>query len=329
MRAWLIAVVLLMFVTAGTAFGSTDPYRDQAETIPCPVPPAGWTNPAESDGGRVILTPLTPVSSALDPTLEFGAPIVQLDCLYKTASSKILNMYVRYALPIDLNPWNDFYVGCTSTHRPQPIATRAKAWNGRDRVYRVVGANTWSLATFIDDLGQIEPNQVKRFEAMARAMLAAAQPFAHNCKLAGNGAPVDLKSIWTFSFDAKTTSAGVTSSASDSGSFDTTANPYGGNVGAISNLVAADFRLTIKGKRKAESVGLRVGAPIEFRHSYGSLLRIQLRVTASNDASCRTGSAGTLLVSLQQLTPPQVVVQVCGHTYLHGTGSVRARIQTV
>ena len=49
----------------------------------------------------------------------------------------------------------------------------------------------------------------------------------------------------------------------------------------------------------------------------------------SNDAGCRKGSSGTLLVSLQNLTPPRVVVQVCGHTLLDGEGdSVRAQIKT-
>jgi hypothetical protein len=212
--------------------------------------------------------------------------------------------------------------------RQQPIATAAKAWNTRDRIYRVVGANTWSLATFVDDLKELVPNDVPRFEAMTDEMLKAAQPFAHDCKLAGNGGPVDLTSLWTFSFDVKTTSAGVTSSASSSGSFTTTANTSGNTVGTIRDLRATDFRLKLKGARSTRSLTIHVGAPIEFQHSYGSLLRAQIAVTASNDAGCTKGSTGTLLVSLQQLTPPQVVVQICGHAYLNGNGSVRARIQT-
>jgi hypothetical protein len=235
---------------------------------------------------------------------------------------------VRYALPIDINPWNDFYIGCAGTGRPQPLSTAAQAWNDRNRVYRVVGAKTWSLATFVDDLRELGTNDVPRFEAMTNAMLKAAQPFAHNCKLAGNGGPVDLTSLWTFSFDVQTTSAGVTSSASSSGSFATTANTSGGAVGTIRDLRAADFRLELTGRGKRRWLTIHVVAPIEFQHRYGSLLRAQLAVTASSDAGCRKGSSGTLLVSLQDLTPPRVVVQICGHAYLDGKGSVRARIQT-
>ena len=329
MRAWVIAGVLSTLVLgAGVAGASPDPYRDQAETIPCPAAPAGWSNPSESEGGRTILTPLTPLASGLDPTVLFGAPIVELACYYRTADGKQLQVSVRYALPIDINPWNDFYIGCTALGRQQPIATAAKPWNSRDRVYRVVGVNTWSLATFVDDLKELGPNEVPRFEAITNAMLRAAQPFAHDCKLAGNGAPVDLTSLWTFSFDVQTTSAGVTSSASSSGSFVTTANTAGSAVGTIRDLRASDFRLELTGRGKPRWLTIHVGAPIEFQHTYGSLLRTQVAVTASNDAGCRKGSTGTLLVSLQQLTPPSVVVQVCGHAYLDGTGSVRARIQT-
>ncbi len=329
MRAWVTAGVLLTLVlSAGVAGASPDPYRDQAETIGCPAAPAGWSNPPESEGGRSILTPLTPVASALDPTVLFGAPIVELTCDYKTTDGRYLQVSVRYALPIDLNPWNDFYVGCTALGRQQPIATRAQAWNDSDRVYRIVGAKTWSLATFVDNLKQLETNDVPRFEVMANSMLKAAQPFAHDCKLAGNGGPVSLTSLWTFSFDVQTTSAGVTSSASSSGSFETTADTAGSMVGTIRDLRATDFRLELASKGKKQSLALHVGAPIEFRHTYGSLLRAHIVVSSSSDTACREGSAGTLLVSLQNLSPPRVVVQICGHTYLDGKGTVRARIQT-
>jgi hypothetical protein len=322
-------VFLTLVLGAGMASASADPYRDQAETIGCPTAPAGWSNPPESEGGRSILTPLTPVASALDPTLLFGAPVVQLDCYYRTTDGKSLEVSVRYALPIDLNPWNDFYMGCTSLGRQQPASTAAYAWNNRDRVYRVVGSKTWSLATFVDNLGELGTADVPRFEALTNAMLAAAQPFAHNCKLAGNGGPVDLKSIWTFSFDAQTTSTGVTSSARDSGSFVTTASTTGSTVGTIRDLRASDFRLELRRGGKRQWLALHVGAPIEFQHSYGSLLRTVLAVTSSSDTGCRKGSTGTLLLSLQNLTPPRVVVKICGKTYLDGRGSVRARIETV
>jgi hypothetical protein len=207
------------------------------------------------------------------------------------------------------------------------VSTAAHAWNDRDRVYRVVGAKTWSLATFIDDLGALRKADVSRFEAMTKTMLRAAQPFAHDCKLPGNGGPVNVKSIWTFSFDAQTTSAGVTSSGRSSGTFVTTARTSGDSVGTISNLFGADFRLRVTSKGTTRSLAIHVGAPIDFRHGYGLALRTHVVVTASNDPGCRKGSKGTLLVSLQSLTPPRVAVTVCGHTYLDGKGRVTARLE--
>src|SRR5437870_4589139 len=184
MRARSIAVVLFVLVLgAGSASASGDPYRDQAETIGCPAAPAGWVNPPESQGGRTVLTPLTPLTSGDDPIVLFGAPIVQINCVYEASGGKYLQVSVRYALPIDLNPWNDFDIGCTVLHHPENVATAAHAWSDRGRIYRVVGAKTWSLATFIDDLRELGGSDVPRFESMTDTMLAGAQRFAHNCQL--------------------------------------------------------------------------------------------------------------------------------------------------
>jgi len=324
-----LGVLSALFLTASSAGASADPYRDQAERIACPSPPPGWMHPSESEGGRSILTPLTAVEQTDDPSVIVGAPVVQVDCHYRTAAGSDLQVSVRYALPIDLNPYNDFYVGCTTTGHPQSVATAPHPWNDRERIYRVVGAKTWSLATFIDALGSLHKGDVPRFEAMTNEMLKAAQPFAHDCKLSGNGAPVRIKTIWTFDFSAKTTSGGVTSSAASSGSFVTTASSSSTSAGAISNLEVNDFRLRVSGNGKTRWLGIRVGDPIEFRHGYGTTLRAEVLVTGSTDTACRKGSKGSLTVALQPLTPAHVAVQVCGHTYLAGKGAVSAVIKTV
>ena len=322
-------VLSLLALSGGTASASQDPYRDQAEKIDCPAGPSGWVTPPESAGGRIILTPLTALVQTDDPTMFFSAPVVQVDCVYRAQDGKDFDVTVRYALPIDINPWNDFYIGCTITGHPQNVATGPHAWDGRGRIYRVVGAKTWSLATFIDDLGQLSANDVPRFEAIADELLKAAQPFAHDCTLAGGGGPVDIKSIWTWSFNAKTTAGGVTSTAGTTGSFVTTASPSGTGAGVISNLFADDFRLEVTGGGTPRWLAIHVAGPIEFRHGYGSLLRAHLVVLGSNDARCGKGAAGTLLLSLQYLTPPRVEVKLCGHTYLAGKGEVRALMKTV
>jgi len=322
-----LGVVMMLVLGGGTAGASGDPYSDQAEKIACPAAPSGWSSPA--DGGRTVLTPLTPLSSGTDPTTYFAAPVVEVDCHYATASGKEIEVLVRYALPTDINPWNDFYIGCTVTGHPQNVATAAHAWSESQRIYRVVGAKTWSLATFIDDLKALTPADVPHFESVADAMLAAAQPLAHDCTLAGGGGPVDIKSIWTFRFDARTTSGGISSSAKTSGSFVTTASTTGVGVGAITNLFANDFRLRVAEHGKTGSIEVHIGDPIVFRHGSGSLLRAHVVVLGSNEHGCAKGSVGTILLSLQYLSAPRVAVHVCGQTYLDGKGQVSAQMKAV
>src|SRR6266702_5771800 len=89
MRARFIVGVLSVLVFIAVAVSaSADPYRDQAETILCPSAPPGWFNPPESAGGRFVLTPLTAVAQTDDPTVLFGAPLVQLNCIYQTTGGK-------------------------------------------------------------------------------------------------------------------------------------------------------------------------------------------------------------------------------------------------
>jgi hypothetical protein len=325
----LLGVVLLLAAGAATARASGDPYADQAEKVPCPAAPAGWFEP-DGAAGRTVLTPLTAVNGGpSDPTTFFGAPVVQVDCHYRTQAGKDFDVAVRYVLPMDLNPWNDFYIGCTVTGHPQNAATSAKAWDEKDRIFRIVGVKTWSLATFIDDLKQLTPADVPRFEAIAKKMFDDAQPFAHNCKLEGNGKAVEVKALWTFSFDANTTTSGVTSTGGTTGSFITSGDTPTGGVGTIGNLQANDFRLRVTGKGGKGSLEIHVGEPIDFHHGYGATLRAHIVVLDSNEDGCSKGATGQLKLAVTLLTPPSVAVQVCGHTYLAGKGEVRAQMKTV
>ena len=164
-------------------------------------------------------------------------PSSRSTCVYRAAGGKDLQVSVRYALPIDINPWNDFYIGCTVT------ATRRSSRPARtpgtttiastESSARRPGASPRSSTTS----GVLRKDDVPRFEAMTKAMLKAAQPFAHDCKLAGNGGPVDLKSIWIFSFDVQTTTRGCHEQRPDQRLLRHHREPSGSAVGTISNLV--------------------------------------------------------------------------------------------
>ena len=328
MRAGLIvvgALVLLSALGAGSVHAGGDPYATQADTVPCPTPPSGWSN---TPAAREVLTPNT-ISPDGNLILYFSAPVVEIVCVYRTAAAKDMDVRVYYDLPTDMNPWNDFDIGCTSTHAPAASSIAAKAWNPTQRVYRVIGAKTWSLATFDDAVKQLKPEDVPRFEAMTQEMLKGVQGYAHNCSLAGNGHPTGVKSNWTFSFNARTTSGGVTSSGSTSGSFGTTVSPGGTTAGAISNLSASNFPLRVTGGGKPRVLSIHVGTPIAFSHGYGAMLQAHVVVFASNDAGCRKGSTGTLVVSVPYLGSPIIKLDVCGHSYLHGKGPVTAFIKNL
>jgi hypothetical protein len=331
MRAGLfLGAVLVLALAAGAAHASVDPYLDQANAVvPCPTAPPGWTNPPASEGGRNVLTPLSSLTSPDGLTEYFAAPVVEVDCYYRTASGKDLEVSVRYALPIDLNPWSDFDIGCTVTGHPEAASTVSQPFDSRTGVYRKVGVKSWSLATFIDALHALTPANVPRFVTVANEMFKDAQPLAHNCSLPGNNGPVGVKSIWQFSFDVNVTSGGVTSSGSASGSFATTPSANGTSTGAITGLKASNFRLRVTAGGRTQSLAIHVAAPLGFSHSYGSQLSTQIVVLASNLSGCRTGSTGTLLVTTPMLASPTVKLTVCGHSYLNGKGSVKATILSV
>ncbi len=321
------AACLAAAAWTGAAGAAGDPYADAADArIPCPAAPPGWFNPPAGQGGRSDLTPDTALENGAFTQL-FGAPIVQVSCTYATADGKSIAVQVRYALPIDLNPWNDFDVGCSSTHRPPAASLAPQAWNDRDRVYRVIGARTWSLATFDDDLAQLSRADVPRFEAIADTMLHDAQPLAHGCSLAGNGKPVALSAMWVFSFTATTSHGGLVSSAKTTGSFTTTPSSSGINVGAIENLSAESFVLSVVGKGTRTKTTIRVRSPIAFEHSYGSVLRLSVVVARSDGGACRAGSTGTLELAAPLLGPPSVKLVICGRTYLNGKGLVAVDIK--
>lgn len=325
----IVGAVVLLVLAAGAAHASGDPYQAQADTVPCPTAPPGWFNPPTSQGGRNVLTPLSALTSPDGLTEYFAAPVVEIDCDYRTTSGKDLQVSVRYALPIDLNPWSDFYIGCTVTGHPEASSTVSQPFDEKSGVYRIVASKSWSLATFIDDLHQLTPADVPHFEAMTKELLKGVQPLAHNCGLPGHNGPVAVKSLWSFSFNAHVKSGGVTSSGSTSGSFVTSASPNGSTTGVISGLNAPNFRLRLTGGGSARWLAIHIGTPLSFSHSYGSVLRTQVVVLASSDSGCRAGSKGTLLLATPLLGLPTVKVSVCGHSYLEGKGSVRATILSV
>jgi hypothetical protein len=333
-KALLVAFTVVVGLSCGlgTASGAgradPDPFRDQAQRIACPAAPPGWSIPpgdetGDGQGGREILTPLTVVPESG----PYGGDAVEVDCDYFAAGNRHLRVGVRYALPVDPNPINDFYFGCSASALSAGLPNGGFAWNAHDRIFRVVGSSTWSVATFYDFLQVLRGDEVTRFEAVTRELLGRSAPAAHGCPAPGSAGPVATRTIWDFGFALRVTSKGVTTRGGTEGSFVTTASPAGGP-GVISRLSASEIVVatTPKGARRAQSTTIRIGRPLDFQARYGATLRAAVQVVASTYPPCRVGATGTLTVSTMRFV---VQLDVCGRNLVQGDGPVSMHIDSV
>jgi hypothetical protein len=118
--------------------------------------------------------------------LNPGSDQVTVYCSYFAgAGRRHIIVDVEYALPSDLDPLYDFFVGCASQDFAARLPNGAYAWNVRDRLYRVPSSNSWSYATFYDLGHHLAARDVPAFERIARTLLRSAGPAAHPCTLSG------------------------------------------------------------------------------------------------------------------------------------------------
>ncbi len=313
--AILIAAVIGAVAAPLSPAASVDPYASAAANVPCPASPAGWFNPAGA-GGRFVLTPLDVPG---DDGEYGGSDVEEVDCGYYTNAGKHLIVAVRYALPRDPNPFADFNIGCTVNDLAAGVPTGAYGWNTTDRVYRVVSEQRWGYATFRDFFGQLAPTDVAGFEAIARSMLHASEPNAHECGVAHLGQAVALRSDWGFGFDVTAIANGGTTHATGEGTFAIRANPDGGT-GTLLDLRAQPITVTVTAKgARPRSVTIRLVVPRDFRSSSGAVFHARVAVTASTLPVCHVGAAGTLTVSTDT---DSVRLDVCGRRLLDAGGNV-------
>ena len=185
-----------------------------ANSIPCPAAPAGWTSPP-GEGGRTVLSP-NPLdaTSAADYTVSIGTDQVTVICGYDR-SGKNVKVTVNYALPTaDFNPYADFDLGCTTKSVTRSASTGDLAWTAKGRAFRVVSLTDWAYAGFRDPTDQLASSDVDRFEAVARTLLKHSGPAAHDCTLPGKGGPTAVPpKSWTVAFTSTVTSNNFTTSA--------------------------------------------------------------------------------------------------------------------
>jgi hypothetical protein len=312
------AIVLAVFAAIAapsSPAAPVDPYDSAAANVVCPTAPTGWFNPTGA-GGRFVLTPLDVAGNDGE---YGGSDVEEVDCGYFTSAGKHLIVTVRYALPRDVNPFADFNVGCTVNDLAAGVPTGAYGWNTTDRVYRIVSEQRWDYATFHDYFGALVPADVARFESIARSLLHASEPNAHNCGVTDLGQAVALRENWLFGFDVTANANGGVTHATGQGTFAIRENPDGGT-GTLVDLQAQPLAITVTAKgSRPKTVTIRVLAPRDFRTKSGATFLARVAVTASTFPACRVGAAGTLSVSTETET---VRLDVCGRRLLDADGNV-------
>jgi hypothetical protein len=282
----------LLALLAPAAAKAAQPIKDP-NTIACPQPPSGWTNPAE--GGKTVESPQINQNIA---TLG-ASDQVEVACDYFELPRKHILVSVNYAVPDDINPQSDFYWGCSSAGTP---------WNTSDRVFRVMSPDQWAIAAFSDIGGYLAQTEVPKFEQVTRQLLANAEGYGHPCSL--HTAPTLLASNFHYSFQV--------ADGGGSGSFWAAIGPRQTTATRVLRVTGVAIRLHVRTTGGARHpLTIRVERGIDYlpagAHVTGRV-RLGIRVVASQVPTCGVGNTGTLTIT----TAPSVRLAVCGRTFLHG-----------
>jgi hypothetical protein len=293
---------LVCAVVACAPAAAATPVRDP-NTIECPGAPAGWSEPPVL---KTLATPQSVPQASAEEHFATGGNLVTVGCTYHATSARPLTVTVSYALPTDVNPFNDSYWGCG---RP------GMKWDDSYRVYRVSSVNQWASASFNDVWQVLESRDVPAFESVTRRLLANAEGYGHSCDLSAR--PTALKS--RYSFDFRLLSGGRIHSV-----FFTEGEPKGGVLRIVQATVTdAPLRVKVGGKTRTLTVRLTRG--IDYRPAKASApsrIRYSVQVVGSTVSSCRKGATGTLTI----VTSPSVLLQVCKQSFFRGQRVERIRI---
>jgi len=266
-------------------------------TIRCPAPPPGWSDPAIT---KNVITPES-VPNALDADnggeLEAqGGNAVTVQCNYHHTRSEQVAVIVSYALPTDPNPFADFDFGC---------GKGSVTWLASYRAYRVASSSQWALATLDDSDGNLHSNQIPEFEKVAQELLHNAEGYAHSCSLVTK--PTLVSASIHFDIYVAGTNLKDTFLASQTR---TKGRAY--PIKSISSLTATLQVPTGAGTR---SLKIDLTRGIDYRPATAKAagrVRFGFLVEGSRVPSCSRGAKGMLTIS----TKPAVSLHVCGRTFL-------------
>jgi hypothetical protein len=290
----------VFFVPAGQA-ATPSPVKDP-NLIACPSAPSGWTY---APVRKTLATPESVPEPDAEEHLATGGNLVTVACTYWATDIRQVTVRVTYDLPTDINPINDFYVGCGNGNLK---------WNSDYRVYRVASDQQWANA-FFDDFGLYMPDtEVPTFQRLANQLLQNASGFGHDCTL--KVAPTELMARYTF--DIRIAGANLKSI------FYTKGAPDIAGTKPIVSLARTSAPLQVKANGKTRRLTIKFTDGIDYSLKNGGNVgtaRFKVKVTQSGLATCRAGQTGTLTISTQ----PAVLLDICGQTFLRGDAPRRIR----
>jgi len=274
--------------------GAAGPVQKGPDAIACPAAPQGWNHPAVA---KTVSTPQT-TSGGYGSNYEQvagGGNAVTVTCEYHNTSVKQVYVAVSFALPSDLNPLNDFDLGCSRGD---------VNWNSSDRVYRVSSPDQWALATLVDDRASLRTNDVPAFQRVTRGLLQNAKGYGHSCVVTPR--PTELRA--RFYFDIRAGGDNIKAT------FWSPPSPSKSGIYSINEITPVTAALQVNTKVGVRVLKIRFTRGIDYRLQTAKLparVRFGVSVAASKIPSCRTGATGTLTIS----TPLSVVVDVCGQSF--------------
>jgi hypothetical protein len=301
--------VLAILVLAAAV---TLPAAGRSSDVGCPAGPSGWTS-----------SPQNP--QLWGPQQSAGLDNETVTCIYTNGKGLTLSVRAQFALPVDMNPFNDFNFGCGSA---------SVAWNDSSREYLLASTNRWSYVVFQDPESILSSGDVSAFESLSKTLLQSTDGVAHTCSL--KTAKTAVTNTWQFAFRLDLARKGFSASAVvgshtanqveaqpvDDGSFETKNT---GKSSQILDVKAPLIPVAVSDGGKHYTLTLRLEQGVSFRYHAAALkggvstakaqLQVKVRVVRSNEPACRARSTGTLTLST---LPSSASLDLCGSLFRTG-----------
>jgi hypothetical protein len=315
LAAALALIPLVAGAAPGLAAGMDDEYA-------CPAAPPGWgefaTNP--------ILVGPTSIMGAHTETLEPGSTQEVVNCDYYNTNKSHIRVTGDLALPIDLNPINDFYYGCGTR-----LDSHDVAWDSVNRTMLIQSKTAWAFAIVTDPYHAFENADVTDFKQVATDLLKSISGKAHSCAL-DTRHPTEAPASWGFDFELSITTGsngvfdafgGIGTSGPSRlplGSFVTTGGPDARNHYKVKSINLPDVDLTVVQHGVSRHLTLKFTKAIRFYYKAPkAAFVVGVKVAGSHVPGCPNGSTGKLaatsILSNSLVGAKTLTLTLCGSLF--------------